>query len=505
MSQYPWDDNKNTAGSQGNGSQASGSPAYGSSQGAAHQPETDQTVPLNTASQQNYQGQYQQGSANGGYAQNNAYGYNTNANNQQWNNAAYPAYGQTATQTKKKHTSSALLSAALIAALVGGGVGAGSSMLVDHEKATVTTSNAGTTIVNNTDSVNEVTAAAQKATPSVVTIGASSGSTSGSGSGIILDSEGHILTNTHVVTLDGAANNAKIEVQMSDGTVKKATIVGTDPTNDLAVIKIDTSGMNITPATLGDSGKLNVGDTVLAIGAPLGLQNTVTDGIISTLSRTIEIASSEAPSQDSQQSESDPFSSQDSPFQFQLPGQEGKSSSSQSTIAINVLQTDAAVNPGNSGGALVNSKGEVIGVNVAIASAGSSSSSNDSTGNIGVGFAIPINDAKRIAQEIIDNGKATHGYLGASVATSPGNDDSSEQFGDGAVIKNVTNGGAADKAGLKEGDVITEFNGKKISEATELTAAVRSQAAGSTVTVRVQRGSSTKEMQVTLGNADDAK
>jgi putative serine protease PepD len=145
-------------------------------------------------------------------------------------------------------------------------------------------------IVNNTESVNAVTAAAQKASPSVVTISVSSGSSGGTGSGIILDTEGHILTNTHVVTLDGAAADAAVEVRTSDGEVYKATIVGTDPLSDLAVIKIDAQGL--TPATLGDSGAVNVGDTAIAIGAPLGLSGTVTDGIVSAVNRTIETESS---------------------------------------------------------------------------------------------------------------------------------------------------------------------------------------------------------------------
>lgn len=487
MAQDPWGENQNPG--MPNTPGAHGSTE--SAQGQAWNQTSDPTVPLQT---QQYDGRYQE---NLQYGQQPSY-----AAQSQWTEQGYGTPVQAQPTSRKKHSTGALLSAALLAALVGGGAGAGAALLSDNGISTVGTTNPGTTIVNNTDSVNEVTAAAAKATPSVVTIGVTSNSGQGSGSGIILDGEGHILTNTHVVTLDGAANNANIEVQMSDGTVKKATLVGTDPTNDLAVIKIDTAGMNITPATLGDSSKLNVGDTSLAIGAPLGLQNTVTDGIISTLSRTIEVASSAAPN--NSEGSSDQYGSQESPFQFEIPGQESQKSQTQSSIAINVIQTDAAVNPGNSGGALVNAQGEVIGVNVAIASAGSSSSSS-SSGNIGVGFAIPINTASRIAQEIIDNGHATHGYLGASVATSPGDNDSSDTFGDGAVIKDVVSGQAADKAGLKQGDVVTEFNGKRISEAMELTAAVREQAAGSTATVKVQRGNSTEEIKVTLGNSSDAQ
>ncbi len=418
-----------------------------------------------------------------------------------------PAYTHIEEQeARKKHSTGTVLTAAVLAALVGAGVGTGASLLAQPDStSSVSTTSTGTTIVNNTDSVNEITAAAAKATPSVVTIGTTSSQAQGSGSGIILDNQGHILTNTHVVTLDGATSNARIEVQLSDGTVRKAEVVGTDPTSDLAVIKVDPSGINLTPATLGDSSKLNVGDVSIAIGAPLGLQNTVTDGIISTLSRTIEIASSEAPTDGTDSSQSNSLGKQELPFQFQLPGQQGQSPSAKSTLSINVLQTDAAVNPGNSGGALVNSQGEVIGVNVAIASAGSSTSSSTESGNIGVGFSIPINYAQRIAQEIIDTGKASHGFLGASVSTSPGNNDSSELFGDGAVVREVVSGEAAADAGLKSGDVIVEFNGHKITEATELTAAVREAKAGETVTAKIQRNNHEEEVKITLGNSEDHK
>lgn len=402
---------------------------------------------------------------------------------------------------KGKHATRTVLAAAAIAALVGGGIGGGVVAATSTGAASsITTTSSGTTIVNNTDSVNAVTAAAANATPSTVTIAATSSNASGSGSGVILDAEGHILTNTHVVTLDGATANAAIEVQLADGSVRSATVVGTDPTSDLAVIKLDsTSGLTLTPATLGDSDALNVGDTTVAIGAPLGLSNTVTTGIVSNLVRTIEVASSAADESttDSGSGTTDPFGS--SPFQFEIPGQQSQSTSSSSTIAINVIQTDAAVNPGNSGGALINSNGEVIGINVAIASTDSSSTST--SGNIGVGFAIPINYAKRVAQEIIDNGSATHGMLGATVSTSPANNDSSEAFGDGALIQEVTSGGSAAAAGLKSGDVVTAVDGRSISEAIELTAAVRQAAAGDTVTLTIERNGSTQQVTVTLGDA----
>lgn len=511
MTNNPWGQSRdNNPEFQQNPPAGAGSYHQNSSQWGAPGADADATIPLQGHHAENSQQAYNH-QASGSYSSaqgqaSNPYGYpqqgaydNSHGYYAQPGQEQYPV---THENPRKKHTTRLLLTSAALAALIGGGVGGCAATLGSHG-GNASTVSSGTTIVNNTDSVNTVTAAAEKATPSVVTISVAGSGASGSGSGIVFDDQGHILTNTHVVTLDGAAANADVEVKLSDGTVKKASIVGTDPTSDLAVVKIDPSGLNLTPATLGDSDKLNVGDIAVAIGAPLGLDGTVTDGIISTLSRTIEVASSAAPEGDQETSGSQ-NSQQDSPFQFELPGQ-SQQQQAQNTISLNVLQTDAAVNPGNSGGALVNSQGEVIGVNVAIASAGSSSSSSEgSTGNIGVGFSIPINYAQRIAQEIIQNGSASHGYLGASVSSSPANNDSSQSFGDGAVIQSTVSGEAAEKAGLKEGDVIVEFNGKKISEANELTAAVRQAAPGDTVKAKVQRGNSTEEVEITLGNSDNA-
>ncbi|MGG5173636.1 trypsin-like peptidase domain-containing protein [Pseudarthrobacter sp. J1763] len=390
-----------------------------------------------------------------------------------------------------------LVACIVAAGLVGGGVAAGGSALwgQNTSSAASTSSQPSTVIVNNKDSVNAITAAAAKASPSVVTISAVSGQSSGTGSGIIIDDQGHILTNTHVVTLDGTAAKATIEVRTNEGKVLTGTVVGTDPLSDLAVIKVDPSGL--TPATLGDSSQLNVGDTAVAIGSPLGLTNTVTDGIVSTLNRTISVASSAAPDQSSDSSQGQ----DDNGFRFAPPGSsQDQSQTATSSIYLNVIQTDAAINPGNSGGALVNSKGEVVGVNVAIASSGSSSSSSSSSGNIGVGFSIPINYAKRIAQDIISNGKATHGQFGVSVQPKTSTSADST-FSVGGLVAEVVSGSAADKAGLKKGDVITKFGDYSISDPKELTAAVREQAAGSTVKVTVQRDGSTKEFDVTLTEA----
>lgn len=387
-----------------------------------------------------------------------------------------------------------LVASILAAGLVGGGVVAASDAFLDEDSpAAVSSSQQGTVIVNNKDDVNVITAAAQKASPSVVTIKATGGGEGGTGSGIILDAEGHILTNTHVVTLDGKAANATVEVRTSDGRVLSASIVGTDPLSDLAVIKVDNAS-GLVPATLGDSAKLNVGDTAVAIGSPLGLTGTVTDGIVSTLNRTISVASSAAPKDGGDDSQGD----DEGGFQFAPPdGGQGQSSADQGSISLNVIQTDAAINPGNSGGALVNSKGEVIGVNVAIASAGGGSSSS---GNIGVGFSVPINHAKRVAQEIIDTGKASHGQFGVSVKAKSASSAASA-FSVGAEVATVEPGSAAAKAGIKVGDVVTKFNDLAISDPNQLTAAVREQPAGASVKVTILRGGQEQQLDVTLGAA----
>ncbi|WP_425860563.1 S1C family serine protease [Arthrobacter sp. TWP1-1] len=384
----------------------------------------------------------------------------------------------------------------LAAALVGGLVAGGSMFLVDQQSngsATGASQQSAPLVVNNTSDVNAVTAAAAKAMPSVVTISATSGSSGGTGSGIILDAEGHILTNTHVVTLDGAAAHATIEVQTSDNKVYAGTIVGTDPLSDLAIVKIDAP--NLVPATLGESGKINVGDTVIAIGSPLGLNGTVTDGIVSTLNRTIQVASSAVPEETSDEAQTPDDSGNG--FRFSPPGGGTDTTAAQGTVNLNVIQTDAAINPGNSGGALVNSNGEIIGVNVAIASTGSSSDASSQSGNIGVGFSVPMDQAKRVAEEIIKNGSASHGQLGVSVSgTSSSGSDSA--FSTGATVGEVTSGSAADKAGLKKGDVITKLGNRTISDPAELTAAVREQAGGATVAVNFTRSGKEQSADVTL-------
>lgn len=396
---------------------------------------------------------------------------------------------------RKKSSVPRIAALVVAAALVGGAAGlggtyAGLSMWGGSDSSTVAGPTAVT--VNDPDDVNETAAVASKVVPSVVTISATGTSSGGTGSGVILSDDGYVLTNTHVVTLDGATGDAKISVTTSDGHVYAATVVGTDPTYDLAVIKLE-NATNLTPIEWADSSKLNVGDATTAIGAPLGLPNTVTTGIVSALNRSIQVASSAAPKDGSEQDQgTEPGG--ESPFRFDF-GQGQQSQQATQTIKIAVIQTDAAINPGNSGGALVDNEGKLIGINVAIASAGGSSSGAQS-GNIGVGFSIPSDIAKRISQEIIDNGSATHGLLGASVQDAASIQGATTT---GAYVAEATSGGAAQAAGLTKGDVITAFDGVPVTNSIDLTAQVRALAAGAQAEVTYNRNGQEKTVEVTLG------
>ncbi|GAA3916069.1 S1C family serine protease [Microbacterium invictum] len=381
-----------------------------------------------------------------------------------------------------------MVAAALVGGAAGlGGAAAGASFFGAAQ--TVVTSGPSTVTVNSPDDVNATTAIAAKTVPSVVTISASDGSSGGTGSGVILTEDGYVVTNTHVVTLDGATADPSLRVTTSDGKVYQATIVGTDPMYDLAVIKL-TDAEGLTPIEFASSGDLNVGDQTVAVGAPLGLANTVTTGIVSALNRSISIASSAAPETPSEGEEGN-----ESPFQFDF-GQGEQNTTASGSISIAVIQTDAAINPGNSGGALVDGDGKLIGINVAIATAGGTSTE---AGSIGVGFSIPSDIVQRITDEIIEDGAATHGLLGAMVGDAAAREGATTA---GAYISEVTGGGAAASAGLRAGDVVTSFNGLPITDATDLTAQVRALAAGSTTTVVYVRDEQTQSAEVTLGELE---
>lgn len=396
---------------------------------------------------------------------------------------------------EKRRSNVGLLVASLaVGALIGGAAGAGTSALVLSNQSGSVSSNATGSeniTINDAGDVTLVSAIAAKAAPSVVTLSVEGSQSAGSGSGIILSEDGYVLTNNHVVTLDGQIADPEIQVTTNDGRLYAATIVGTDPAYDLAVIQLeDASGL--TPIEFANSDDLNVGDIAVAIGAPLGLAGSVTDGIVSALNRSITVASSAVPEEGSNgdDTEQDPYDV----WGFDIPGQTPEETpNEQAVISLSVIQTDAAINPGNSGGALVDAEAKLIGVNVAIATASSDSSQG---GSIGVGFAIPSNIAKRVAEEIIENGEATHGLLGATVGDAASAEGSPVV---GALINEVTPGGAAEEAGLASGDIVTNFNGYPITGATDLTAQVRALAAGDEAEVTYVRNGDTRTTTVTLG------
>jgi putative serine protease PepD len=345
--------------------------------------------------------------------------------------------------------SNALLMAG-IAGLVGALFGASSSgSLFGHE---IKLTSVSSSIERPPGSVADI---AQRVLPSVVSISARGARGGGTGTGFVIDSTGFILTNNHVIA-DAAVDGGRIEVQLNDGTSLAATIVGRDSAYDLAVLKVDRTGL--TALTFGDSDQVAVGDAVIAIGSPLGLSGTVTLGIVSAKDRAV------------------------------TAGEDAGDNS-----YINAIQTDAAINPGNSGGPLVNSAGAVIGVNSAIATLGSSFLSSQS-GSIGLGFAIPINQARKTAEQLIKTGKATYPVVGISVDM--------QYAGDGAKIADTRNaivpGGPASRAGLRAGDLITKFDGRTITTPEELIVAIRSKNVGDKVEIEYIRAEKTLKATLTL-------
>ena len=317
-----------------------------------------------------------------------------------------------------------VLVAGLLAGVIGGGVG---YFLSERAHRVLTNPNVklaetGTPANRPPGSVADI---AKRVSPAVVSIDVRSADAAGAGSGVVIDKRGYILTNNHVVNF---GSKPTIRVVFSDQSSAPGDVVGIDPRNDLAVIKVDKGSLTV--ASLGNSSSLAVGDPVVAIGNPLGLRGTVTSGIVSNLREPLR-----------------------------LPGENGEPDA-----VIDAIQTDAAINPGNSGGALVAADGSVVGINTAIASLGQGSGGQ--SGNIGVGFAIPINTARDVAQQLIRTGKAVHADLGASSRSV------TDGTQDGAYLVQVVPGGPADKAGLKEGDVITLFQKELITSGDALTVAV---------------------------------
>ena len=368
-----------------------------------------------------------------------------------------PNSAPTTVLERPRRRTGALIAGAALAAVLGAAAGVGSyAFLVNDGSVSPVTVTSGA--VPQSPTLNgTVSAAAAKIEPSLVTIAVQSGSSGGIGSGVVLDKDGHILTNNHVIA--GAAQGSTITVTFHNGSTATANVVGTSESNDLAVIKVD--GVNdLNPATFAKSSELTVGQTVVAAGAPLGLSESVTSGIVSNSARPV------------------------------------RSGNNNDAVYL-AVQTDAAINPGNSGGPLVDLNGAVVGINSSIAST-SSGADGGQPGNIGIGFAIPSDVAARVASELITSGKSSNAALGVQVTGS----DSEVSTELGVPLQEVTSGGAADKADLRAGDVVTKINDFHTTTADGLIAATRFYAPGTSVTVTfIRDGGSPQTADVTLGTA----
>ena len=338
-----------------------------------------------------------------------------------------------------------------------------------------------TPVTSNGDSP-DWQAVASAVSPAVVTIGVQSSSSSGVGSGVVYNAEGDIVTNYHVISpaLDG---QGKITVTLADSRLYEAEIVGTDQTTDLAVIRLTNPPADLTVATFGSSSDLAVGQEVMAVGAPLGLSNTVTTGVISALNRPVEVSNTDSGSTPSDPN--DPFG--------QLPQLQNRSTSSSDSVITNAIQVDASINPGNSGGPLFDSSGRVIGINSSIAS---NSGSSGQAGSIGLGFAIPVDLVSSVADQLIATGSADHAVLGVTVQSATAELDGAAVAG--AKIVDVIAGGGADKAGLKIDDVIVAVDGETVSSSKQLTGYVRRYKGGDEVTVAYVRNGQKYEVSATL-------
>ncbi|MFF8968695.1 S1C family serine protease [Streptomyces sp. NPDC014995] len=381
-----------------------------------------------------------------------------------------PVWGaayQQPTPPKARRGRGGLVAALLVAALAAGGLGGGLGYTLakneDTGSTTVSASDSGGSVKRDPGTVAGVAA---KALPSTVTIEAESSSgEGGTGTGFVFDTQGHIVTNNHVVA--DAVGGGKVTATFPSGKKYDAEVVGHAEGYDVAVIKLKNAPSDLKPLTLGDSDKVAVGDSTIAIGAPFGLSNTVTTGIISAKNRPV--ASSDGT---------------------------GSSSS-----YMSALQTDASINPGNSGGPLLDAQGNVIGINSAIQSTGSGGlGGTTQSGSIGLGFAIPINQAKYVAQQLIKTGEPVYAKIGASVSLeeSTGGAKISDQGAGGAAA--VETGGPADKAGLKPGDVITKLDDTVIDSGPTLIGEIWTHQPGDKVTITYERDGKSHTVELTLGS-----
>jgi putative serine protease PepD len=338
--------------------------------------------------------------------------------------------------------------AAAVALVVGGVVGGVIVAATDTGSASSSDACSATTV-------------AHKVLPSVVTIAVRSGSGGGTGSGEFISASGDILTNNHVIA--SAAIGGSIQVLLSDGTTADASIVGRDPRTDLAVIRIR-GDRSFPVVTFGSSASVEIGQHAIALGAPLGLSSTVTAGIVSALDRTVEV-----------------------------PADNG-------TVAllVSALQTDAAINPGNSGGALVDCSGRLVGVPTAGATV-PNENGQSSSGSIGLGFAIPVDFARKIADELVAHGSVTHAFFGINAVTTSAPGGGGPANGQGLFVSSVVPGGPSDAAGLRAGDVITRIDGHAASDTNQLAAITLTNKPGSRVEIRFERGGNEHTTTVVLG------
>jgi putative serine protease PepD len=376
-----------------------------------------------------------------------------------WPDASYygAPYQQPPEPPKRRGgVTAAVLAAALV---LGGLAGLGGAAVYDLVDGETSASGAGrtTTVVDREDAPaaeGSVQAVAESVLPSVVKINVQGAQGAGSGSGVVISADGEILTNDHVV--DAAEQGGAVSVGFNDGSTAPARVVGTDPLTDLAIIRVE-GVSDLTPATLGKSGNLDVGEQVVAIGSPFGLEATVTSGIVSALNRPVSI------------------SGQDNAISTTYPA----------------IQTDAAINPGNSGGPLVNMQGEVVGINSSIRS---SSSAAGQGGSIGLGFAIPLDEVLPIVDQLRNGEVPTHARLGVSV-TDAASDDG---LLTGAGVAEVSSGSSADEAGIEQGDIVIRVDDQPITDATSLVATIRGHRPGDTVTLTVVRDGEQLEVEAQL-------
>ena len=371
---------------------------------------------------------------------------------------------QTPVVTKQKSGMTSHVVTAVVAALVSGALCLGVGFTaITNGWVHVPTSSSLSDVKSNTSGSGSAkaksgtavdwTAVAKEVSDSVVAIDVATGDGEAKGSGVVISDKGYIATNNHVIS--GAQ---QIQVTLASGAVYSAKVVGTDTTTDLAVIKLDNPPSDLKVAEFADSDNLAVGEAVMAIGNPLGYDDTATTGIVSALNRPVTVTDDD-----------------------------------NNAIVTNAVQIDAAINPGNSGGPTFNAAGQVIGINSSIASTASSSGT---AGSIGIGFAIPSNLVKRVTNEIIDNGSVKHVVLGITIKSSSVEADGVTRGC--AQVQAVTDGGPASKAGVKAGDSIVAFNGKAVNNNYSLLGYVRASAMGDKVKLTVVRGGNTMDLEVTL-------